>query len=91
MIARAGTGVRFPGPAQMDKTRNPAVNVRREKRANEPYESRVDPAARLFRKIQGAEAELAVVCLVISKNRSALAFDVLVNKATEQQRNGTPR
>jgi transposase len=37
---------------------NPTVNYHRQKRTNETYESKTDPAARLYRKSNSAEAKL---------------------------------
>ena len=64
------------------ETRNPTVNWRKEKRANDTHESLTDPEARLFKKTKGSEAKLAFLGHVVTENRNGLVVDVRVTAAT---------
>jgi len=69
-------------PPTNDGTRNPTVNWRKEKRANDTHESLTDPESRLFKKSKGSEAKLAFLGHVLTENRNGLVVDVRVTAAT---------
>lgn len=62
--------------------RNPEVNFRGERRANETHESTTDPEARLTRKGPGREAKLCFAGHVLMDNLEGLVVDVEITEAT---------
>ena len=69
-----------PPPPELGN--NPTVNYRKEKRSNETHESLTDPEARLYKKSRGAEARLAYLGHLLTKNHNGLVVDVRVTQAT---------
>jgi transposase len=69
-------------PPPPDRSSNPTVNYRREKRSNQTHESVTDPEARLFKKSRGAEARLGYLGHVLTDNRNGLVVDVRLTPAT---------
>lgn len=62
--------------------KNPDVDFRGERRANETHVSATDPEARLARKGRGQEARLCYAGHILMENRNGLILDVLVTQAT---------
>ena len=69
-------------PPPPDRSSNPTVNYRKEKRSNQTHESVTDPEARLFRKSRGAEARLGYLGHLLTDNRNGLVVDVRLTQAT---------
>ena len=69
-------------PPPIDRSSNPTLNYRKEKRSNETHESVTDRFARLFKKSTGAEAKLSYLGHVVTDNRHGLVMDVCVTLAT---------
>ena len=65
-----------------DRSSNPTVNYRKEKRSNQTHESVTDSEARLFKKSRGAEARLGYLGHVLTDNRNGLVVDVRLTQAT---------
>lgn len=63
------------------RPRNPEVDFRGQKRANETHASRTDPDARLYRKGVGQEAKLSHMGPVPGENRHGLIVGVAVSEA----------
>ena len=70
-----------PAPPE-DGTRNPTVNFKKEKRSNKTHQSTTDPEARLFKKSEGAGAQLCYMGHVLMENRNGLAVDARLTQAT---------
>lgn len=62
--------------------RNPGIDFRGQKRANETHASRTDPEARLYRKGVGQEAKLSRVGHVLGENRHGLIAAAAVTEAS---------
>lgn len=62
--------------------RNPDVDFRGERRANETHASTTDPEALLARKGPGREAKLCFAGHVLMDNRTGLVVDVQITQAT---------
>jgi transposase len=62
--------------------RNPAVDFRGQKRANETHQSRTDPDARLYRKSKRTGAVLCYMGHALMENRNGLVVDTEVSQAT---------
>ena len=60
---------------------NPSVDFRKEKRSNQTHQSTTDPAARLYKKSQGAEAKLGYLGHVVTENRNGLVVDTRLTEA----------
>jgi hypothetical protein len=58
--------------------RNPEIDFRGQKRANDPHESKTDPDARLAKKTPGSEARLTYMGHVIMENKNGLVVDSLL-------------
>jgi IS5 family transposase len=69
-------------PSDDPTSRNPTVNFRGERRANDTHQSTTDPDARLYKKAAGQEAKLAYLGHVLTENRHGLIIDALVTHAT---------
>jgi len=69
-----------PAPPQ-DGTRNPTVNFKKEKRSNKTHRSTTDPQARLFKKSEGAGAQLCYMGHVLMENRNGLAVGAQLTQA----------
>ena len=69
-------------PPPVDRSSNPTLNYRKEKRSNATHESLTDRFARLFKKSKGSEAKLGYLGHVITDNRHGLVMDVCVTLAT---------
>jgi transposase len=65
-----------------DGGRNPDVDFRGERRANETHASTTDPEALLARKGPGREAKLCFAGHVLMDNRNGLVVDVRITQAT---------
>jgi transposase len=65
-----------------DGTRNPSVNFRKERRTNETHRSSTDPAARIFKKSEGAAAQLCYMGHVLMENRHGLAVSGRLTQAS---------
>ncbi len=65
-----------------DGTRNPTVNFKKEKRSNKTHQSTTDPEARLFKKSEGAGAQLCYLGHVLMENRNGLAVAARLTQAT---------
>jgi hypothetical protein len=61
---------------------NPTVNYHGQKRTNETHESKTDPAARLYRKSNSAEAKLVYLGHVLTENRNGLIVNTVLTQAT---------
>ena len=61
---------------------NPTVNYHGQKRSNETHESKTDPAARLYRKSNSAEAKLVYLGHVLTENRNGLIVNTELTQAT---------
>jgi len=70
-----------PAPPE-DGTRNPTVNFKKEKRSNKTHQSTTDPEARLFKKPEGAAAQLCYMGHVLMENRNGLAVGARLTQAT---------
>jgi len=70
-----------PAPPQ-DGTRNPTVNFKKEKRSNKTHRSTTDPEARLFKKSEGAGAQLCYMGHVLMENRNGLAVSGNLTQAS---------
>ncbi len=70
-----------PTPPQ-DGTRNPTVNFKKEKRSNKTHQSTTDPEAHLFKKSEGAGAQLCYMGHVLMENRNGLAVGARLTQAT---------
>ena len=73
-----GGGTPRPG----EGGRNPEVDFRGERRANETHASTTDPHARLARKGRGREAKLCFAGHVLMDNQQGLVVDVQITEAT---------
>ncbi|MBZ0253164.1 MAG: IS5 family transposase, partial [Candidatus Methylomirabilis sp.] len=62
--------------------RNAARDWRGEKRSNRTHASRTDPDARLYRKGRATTSQLCYAASVLMENRSGLAVDAEVRRAT---------
>ena len=69
-------------PPSEDGGRNPEVNFRGERRANESHASTTDSEVRLARKGPGREARLCFAGHVLMENRHGLVVDVQISQAT---------
>ena len=69
-------------PPPVDRSSNPTLNYRKEKRSNATHESLTDRFARLFKKSKGSEAKLGYLGHVVTDNRHGLVMDVCVTMAT---------
>jgi len=69
-----------PAPPR-DGTRNPTVNFKQEKRSNKTHRSTTDPEARLFKKSEGAGAQLCYMGHVLMENRNGLAVSGRLTQA----------
>ena len=65
-----------------DGTRNPSVNFRKERRTNETHRSSTDPEARIFKKSEGAAAQLCYMGHVLMENRHGLAVSGRLTQAS---------
>lgn len=74
--AKDGSG-EPPGPG-----RNGERNFHNEQRSNETHASTTDPDARLYRKAAGRESRLCFMGHVLMENRSGLAVDAALTRAT---------
>lgn len=71
-----------PPAANGFQPRNPDVDFRGQKRANDTRRSRTDPEARLYRKGLGQEAELSPMGHAVGENRHGLIPAAAVTEAT---------
>jgi transposase len=69
-------------PAPPAPGSNPTVNYHGQKRTNETHESKTDPAARLYRKSNSAEAKLVYLGHVLTENRNGLIVNTVLTQAT---------
>jgi len=69
-------------PPPVDRSSNPTVNWRKEKRSNDTHRSLTDPSARLFKKSSGSEAKLGYLGHVVTENRNGLIVDTRLTTAT---------
>jgi len=69
------------GDPPSDGGRNPEVDYKGQRRANDTHASTTDPEARLARKSQGSESKLAHMGHVLMENRNGLVVDVEVTEA----------
>jgi len=69
-------------PPPVDKTSNPTINWRKEKRSNDTHQSLTDPSARLYKKACGAEARLGYLGHLVTENRNGLVVDTRLTLAT---------
>jgi transposase len=69
-------------PPPADRSSNPTVNWRKQKRSNETHESLTDPMARLYKKTRGAEARLGYLGHIVTENRNGLVVDVRLTQAS---------
>ncbi len=70
-----------PPTPPKDGTRNPTVNFKKEKRSNKTHQSTTDPEARLFKKSEGAGAQLCYMGHVLMENRNGLVIDAKLTQA----------
>ena len=63
-------------------TRNPTVNFKKEQRSNKTHRSTTDPEARLFKKSEGAGAQLCYMGHVLMENRNGLAVSERLTQAS---------
>jgi len=63
------------GPPPESGGRNPSVDFKGQKRANETHASTTDPEARMYRKGEGKETKLCFMAHVLMENRNGLAVD----------------
>ncbi len=70
-----------PPAPPADGTRNPTVNFKKEKRKNETHQSTTDPDCRLFKKSEGAGAQLCYMGHVLMENRNGLAVSARLTQA----------
>ena len=71
-----------PPTPPTDGTRNPTVNFRQEKRSNETHRSTTDPDCQLFKKSEGAAAQLCYMGHVLMENRTGLAVSARLTPAS---------
>lgn len=71
-----------PKPDQGGSARNPEVNFKKQKRSNDTHASRSDPDARLATKSNRGEAIPAYMGHVLMENRSRLAVDTRLTRAS---------
>jgi transposase len=69
-------------PPPPDDPGNPSIDFRGERRTNATHASTTDPEARLYKKAQGQEANLAYLGHVLMENRHGLVVDTRVTQAT---------
>ncbi len=69
-------------PAPPQDPGNPSVDFRGEKRSNAPHASTTDPAARLYKKAKGQEANLGYLGHVVMENRNGLIVSTRLTQAT---------
>jgi transposase len=62
--------------------KNPEADFRKEKRGNETHQSTTDPEARLYRKSDGAPAQLCYLGHALMENRNSLVVAARVTQAT---------
>ncbi len=70
-----------PPAPPADGTRNPTVNFKKEKRKNKTHQSTTDPDCRLFKKSEGAGAQLCYMGHVLMENRNGLAVSARLTQA----------
>lgn len=71
-----------PSEPPPDDPGNPTVDFHKEKRSNATHQSTTDPESRLYKKSQGAPAQLCYLGHVLMENRSGLAVQGCVTQAT---------
>ena len=71
-----------PPTPPSDGTRNPTVNFRKQQRANETHRSSSDPEAQLFKKSEGAAAQLCYMGHVLMENRNGLVVSARLTQAS---------
>ncbi len=71
-----------PKPDQGGSARNPEVNFKKQKRSNDTHTSASDPDARLATKSNRGEAMPAYMGHVLMENRSRLAVDTRLTRAS---------
>lgn len=71
-----------PKPDQGGSARNPEVNFKKQKRSNDTHTSASDPDARLATKSNRGEAMPAYMGHVLMENRSRLAMDTRLTRAS---------
>jgi len=64
-----------------DGARNRTVDFKKEKRSNKTHQSTTDPEARLFKKSEGAGAQLCYMGHVLMENRNGLAVSARLTQA----------
>jgi transposase len=73
---------RKDGPPEPPREgRNPEVDFRGKKRANDTHQSTTDPEARLYRKSEAAPAQLCYLGHVLMENRNGLAVGARLTEA----------
>ena len=73
---------RKDGPSEPPgQGKNPDANFRKEKRSNETHQSTTDPEARLYRKSDGAPAQLCYLGHALMENRNGMAVRGRVSEA----------
>jgi len=70
-----------PPAPPTDGTRNSTVDFKKEKRGNATHQSTSDPEARLFKKSEGAGAQLCYMGHVLMENRNGLAVSARLTQA----------
>lgn len=70
-----------PPAPPADGSRNPTVDFRKDKRSNKTHRSTTDPEARLFKKSEGAGAQLCYMGHVLMENRNGLAVGARITLA----------
>ena len=70
-----------PPAPPTDGTRNPTVNFKKEKRGNKTHRSTTDPDCRLFKKSEGAAAQLCYMGHVLMENRHGIIVKPKVTQA----------
>ena len=70
-----------PPAPPADGTRNSTVDFKKEKRGNATHQSTSDPEARLFKKSEGAGAQLCYMGHVLMENRNGLAVSARLTQA----------
>ena len=71
-----------PPPPPTDGTRNRTVDFKKEKRSNKTHRSTTDPEAQLFKKSEGAGAQLCYMGHVLMENRNGLAVRARLTQAS---------
>ena len=71
-----------PPAPPADGTRNPTVDFKKEKRSNATHESTTDPDCRLFKKSEGAAAQLCYMGHVLMENRNGLVVSARLTQAS---------